>query len=263
MNNTIKMLSELSMGFLFSLPYIYVCLRMDYITNKMKYKSYFSGSLMIVAAFSFLLGVSTIKLGEVAESVFFIWGGLTLTIMIALITLINEITVDYNIEPHQRDTNKVSFIRKIFKGRFQKLRSLHKNKFINKLNTKIVIGIPLSSLISLVVLALVALSLIVADINTNVPSVLDYHKYIINKIADSDDPKMVILEKTSSNGGMVVDLIKDIQKIKIGEANIVLPSPWGAEIQVICGNEFWTLNYSRMEDTWKLEGVTSKSSSNY
>lgn len=263
MNNTIKMLSELSMGFLFSLPYIYVCLRMDYITNKMKYKSYFSGSLMIVAAFSFLLGVSTIKLGEVAESVFFIWGGLTLTIMIALITLINEITVDYNIEPHQRDTNKVSFIRKIFKGRFQKLRSLHKNKFINKLNTKIVVGIPLSNLISLAILALVALSLIVADINTNIPSVLDYHKNIINKISDSDDPEMVVIKETTSNGDMAVNLIHDIQKIKIGEVTIVSPSPWGADIRVQCGNEFWTLNYSRIEDTWELEGVQIKGSYHY
>jgi len=262
MNNTIKVLSEISIGFLFSLPYIYICLRMNYITKKMKYKSDFSGCLGLVAFVSFILGTCTI-IGELSEWIFLIWGFMTIPLVIALITLVDELTVDDNLEQYHRDNDEVSFIRKLFRGMFQKLIFLQKNKFFKKLNTKIIIGIPLSNLISLVVLTLAAFSLIVADINMNVPSVLDYHKYIINKLADSGDPKMVIIQETTSNGGMAKDLLEDIQKIKNGKATIELPFPWGADVIVHSGNETWTFGYWRAGDTWELEGLQGKSSSHY
>lgn len=263
MNNIIFKLSEISIGFLFSLPYIYICLRMDYITKKMKYKSDFSGRLGLVAFISFILGSITINYGGISEWIFLIWGFMTIPLVIALLTLIDEITVDDNLEQYHRDNDEVSFIRKLFRGMFQKLNFLQKNKFFNKLNTTIIIGIPLSNLISLVVLTLAAFSLIVADINMNVPSVLDYHKYIINKIADSGDPKMVIIQETTSNGGMAKDLLEDIQKIKNGKAIIELPFPWGADVIVHSGNETWTFSYWRAADTWELEGLQGKSFSHY
>ncbi|QNU68138.1 hypothetical protein EHE19_006830 [Ruminiclostridium herbifermentans] len=227
----------------------------------MNYKSDFSGRLTLMILVSFIIGSSIIEFGVFSEGILLIWGAITISLVIALLTLINEITFDDNNEQYHRDTEEDSFKSKLFR-RFKKLDFLHKNKFINKLNSKIVIGIPLRTLLSLIVLTLVAFSLILTDINMNGPSVLDYHKYIISKIADSDDPKMVLLEETTSNGGMPRVLLEDIQKIKNGETNMGFPFPWGIDVMVYSENETWTLRYWRCGNVWEFEGVKSKITSN-